>query len=413
MEYVNPGKKSHFYYLLLVAFSSFGFFRPIFLNDLVLKHLLGFYIDVVLLLFLLAVPVVFRNVFFMKNYLFTLPVRLLGLSIIFSIMMAYFFWGQGIMDNIFSEISIICYLLYFYLMAKNIPVKIVEKVIIIVGITYVCFYLISFAINPVKIFEYKESNDRDFLRIFLFGDGFLFLFYFLALNKYMFSKSKIWLMMALLTCLCIILNQTRVYMIAVAIITVFYLLGSKKIVVKFLVVAVVITALIIVPQLDFVKNLQKRTQSELKKSDDYIRVKAAKYYIDDFQPSAATKIFGNGFPMPETYFGKTITNLHEKRGYFVQDIGLVGLYTTMGVIAVIAFLIIFYRGVKVKLTEDYVYLKLFIIFLIATSLTTDDTFSGSYVIAIVFTLYLYEHCRVEAQQMVFISTNVSTPTISN
>jgi hypothetical protein len=405
--------KRYFYYLLLLAFSSFGFFRPVFIEDLVLTHLKNFYYDILLVLVLFAIPTIGKFLFTSANYLFSLPIKLIGISIVCSMMMAYFFWGQGLMDDIFSELPIICYLFYFFLMGKGISTKSVERIIIIIGICYTVFYLVSFAINPIKLFEYKEAKDRDFLRIFLFGDGFLFLFYFLSLNKIALGKSKIWLLASLASYLCIILNQTRVYMISTAIITVVFLLGSKKLWIKFISISLVVSVLLIVPQLDYVKNLQKKTQSDLKGSDDYIRIKAAKYYLDPFQPSTLTRIFGNGFAIGnDSYFSKVVGDLQLKKGYYTQDIGLIGLYVNLGIASVVAFLIIFIRAIKTKLKSEYVYLKMFIVFLMFTCLTTDSTFSSSYIMAIVFTLYLFEHCRVEAEHIFITTTIIDEPTPS-
>lgn len=401
MEYNYPEKKFDFYYLLIITFSSFGFFRPSFLETFIDAHFKNFYFDILLLLFLIAVPTIVKFAFQTNNYLFTRPVKLLGLAMLLSMLMAHFFWGQATMEGIFSQLPVACYLLYFYLMAKNISVRTVEKIIVVVGITYVCFYLLSFAINPIKIFEYKETKDRDFLRIFLFGDGFLFLFYFLALNKFLSGKSKIWIVLALSAYLCILLNQTRVYIGSTALITVFVLFRAKSMTVRFLSIALVVTAILIIPQLDYVQKLQKKTNKELKKNDDYIRIKSAKYYTDDFQPSVLTRVFGNGFPIGESSdYARLVMKMQLGPGYYTEDIGIIGLYVTMGVLAVIAFLIIFYRGLKAKLTTEHSYLKMFIVFLITTCFTTDSTFSASYSISIALTLYLYEHCRVEAQNII-------------
>ncbi len=402
-------KRWHFYYILLIAFASFGFFKPTILEKTVVEHFRNFYFDVLLLLFLIALPTILKFTFQTPNYLFTLPLKLFALAIPLSMLMASVFWQQSISENIFSELTISCYLLYFFFMAKNIPVKIMERIITIIGFTYAFLYLVSFAINPVKFLEYKISTDREFLRIFLYGDGFLFLFYFFSLNKYSFNKSKIWLLGALMAFSCILLNQTRVYIAATALITVFYLFSSKKLSVRFLTLVVTIAAILIIPQLDYVQKLQKKTDKDLKKSDNYVRVKAAKYYIDDFQPSAVTRVLGNGFPVGETsLYSRTIFKLQAVQGYYTEDIGLIGLYAYMGILPVLAFLMIFYRGVKTKLTEGYVYLKMFIVFLISTCLTTDSTFSGSYVVAIAIVLYLYEHCRVEAQNTIIIVSENTT-----
>ncbi|MGZ4159224.1 MAG: hypothetical protein ACXVNF_00270 [Neobacillus sp.] len=314
--------------------------------------------------------------------------------------MANYFWQQSYLDSVYGTLlPVMGYLFYFYLMEKSVDVKIIERIIRVIGLALTVLYLFCFSIYPIKVLEYKESTDREFLRLFLFGDGFLFLFYFLAINRFLTSKSWLWFILAMAACLCVILNQTRVYMVAVAAITVWYFIRSKGFVLRIASVAVIVTAFLILPQLDYIKGLQSKTQSDLGSSDEYIRIKAAKYYLNKFQPSPVTRVFGNGFPNgKDSYYSHEISLLQTDRGFYAQDIGLAGLYAYLGIFAVIAFVIIYYKGLKAKLADKYNYLKMFLLFLITTSFTTDSTFSGSYVFAIVFTLYLYEHCTEEAQK---------------
>lgn len=388
-----------FYYILILALSSFTFFRPAFLEPIYLRiSNLNNYLFLVL--FLPAIPFIFKNIFKKNKYLFTLPLRLITIAIIISIIMANVFWGQKIMDSVYGALlPVFGYTFYFYLMEKSISIKIIERVIIIIGLAFIVFFLFSFSVYPIRIFDYKETNDREFLRLFLYGDGFLFLFYFFALNKLLNGKAKIWLVLVLAAFLCMILNQTRVYLISTAAITIFYLVRSKSVLVKIISIAMVISAFLILPQIDFVQGLQTKTQNDLGNSDDYIRVKAGKYFLNKFQQSPFTRVFGNGFYAgKDSYYSKEIKKLQTERGFYVQDVGMIGLYAFMGILPLIAYLLIFLRGLRTKLVAEYDYLKMFIIFIICSCLTTDSTFSGSYVFPIVFTLYLYEHCRTEAQK---------------
>lgn len=402
LPYRKKGTNSRyeFYYILLIALSSFSFFRPAFLDNIYTRFP-NFDNYPFVLLFLFALPSIVRFILKKNKYLFTLPMKMYTLAIIFSIIMANLFWGQGYVESVYGVLlPVIGSLFYFYLMEKNVDIKIIERVIIVIGMAFIIFFLFSFSVYPVKIFAYKETTDREFLRLFLFGDGFLFLFYFYAFNKFLNDRSYLWLFLALLAFLCVILNQTRVYIVCVAGISAWYLLRSKSLPLRIVTMALIFTAFLVLPQLDYIKGLQNKTQSDLGSSDEYIRIKSAKFYLNKFQPSVFTRVFGNGFPEgKDSHYAQTVNLLHTDKGYFAQDVGLVGLYAYLGLLAVIAYVIIFYRSiVKVKLVYKYSYLQMFMAFIICCSFTTDATFSASYVFPIAFTLYLIENCTVEAQK---------------
>ncbi len=396
----RPQQKGYyFWYLLLISLSAFTFFRPSFLEPLYLS-LPNLNNYIFLAFFFPAVPIIGRGIFRKNKYLFTTPVRLIGASIVISMIMANYFWQQSYLDSVYGALLPVCgYLFYFYLMEKAVNIKVVERVIMIIGFAFVVLYLFCFSIYPVKLLEYKETNDRSFIRLFLYGDGFLFLFYFLSINKFVITRSYVWLFLAAGAILCALLNQTRVYIVAIAAITVWYFIRAKNIYLRISAVAVIVIAFLIVPQLDYIKGLQNKTQNDLGSSDEYVRIKSAKFFVNHFQPSIATRVLGNGFPNGKnSNYTREILNLGKERGFFVQDIGLAGLYTDLGILAVLAFVMIYYRALKVRMEPNYEYLKMYIAFLICTSFTTDSTFSGSYVFTIAFTLYLIENAQVGAQR---------------
>lgn len=403
---ITLSNRFQFVYILVLALSSFTFFRPSLLDPVYLRFS-NLNNQLFLLLFLPAIPIIVWFIFKKNRYLFTLPMNLLTISIVVSMLMANVFWDQKPMTSVYgAALPVLGYTFYYYLMAKAISIKTVESIIVVIGVMFIVFFLFSFSVYPIRIFAYKETNDREFLRLFLYGDGFLFLFYFFAINKFLFNKNKLWLVLALLAYLCVILNQTRVYIVATAAITLWYFIRSKGMFLKVATVSIIVVGFLILPQLDFIQGLQKKTQSDLGNTDEYIRVKAGKYFLNKFQQSPFTRIFGNGlYADNESRYSKEIIRLQTERGFYVQDVGLVGLYVYLGLVGLVAYAMIFYRSLKTKLVEKYDYLKMFMIFIICSCMTTDSTFSGSYVFPIVFTLYLYEHCRVGAQ-ITFVSVSL-------
>jgi len=74
----------------------------------------------------------------------------------------------------------------------------------------------------------------------------------------------------------------------------------------------------------------------------------------------------------------------------VEDLGLIGLYIYMGLLGVIAYVIIFYKGFREKLSDEFRYLKMFVAFLLFIGLNSYATYNASFIACIVFVLYLYE-----------------------
>jgi hypothetical protein len=287
------------------------------------------------------------------------------------------------------------YIVFFYLVKKKITAETIEKVIVIVGVLFVIVFSTSFLIYPDKFVEFYDlGGDRGFQRIFVAGDGFLFLLFFLSINKYVSYKKSSWLLLSIVTYVCIIITLTRVYILGASMLAIIYFILSKRTYIKVLVVTIVAVMFLVIPNLTFVKNLQVETNEQTSNIQDYIRFRAADYFTSDFQPSIITSVLGNGFAYGEkTSYGREILKLRSE-GYFIEDLGLLGLYIHLGVLAIIAYIMIYYKGLRTKLQDDFVYLKLFIGFMIFLSVTTSITFNSSFIFPIVFTLYLYDQAKV-------------------
>ncbi len=385
--------KGKFYYIVLLALGSISFFRPVFIDPLN-----GFYNYFFGLLLLIPVIPVIKNFIEQRNRgYFTLPVTLLLLSILISAVSARIFWDLGMNFAIFGSLfKGAGYFFYFYLVSKNIDIKVIEKTIIVIGLMFIAVFLTSFIIYPKLIVYYSDqSQPTSYVqRIFINGDGFLFLFYFLSLNKYKSSKGLLWIVFLLLSSLCIVLNQTRVYLASTFIITLFYLLQSTNFFLKVVLLIVCAVGFFFISETSFYETMQRRTKNDVQSGNNYIRVEAANYFLTDFQPSIFTRIFGNGTSYGEgNSYTEFVNTIQAKRLYYIEDIGFLGLYTYFGILAVIAYLIIFYKAFTAKLLSEHAYARMFIIFLLFTGLTTSATFNPGFIIPIVFAIYLFEKGR--------------------
>jgi hypothetical protein len=381
-------RKGNFAFILLFTLSSFVFFRPLFLvsdNNPVPK-----YIYFVLLLWVTFSSL--NSMFFKRPYQFSFPVKLLLLGIVASIISATTFRGQALFDSILAaEYPVLGYIFYFYLIERKVKITILEKVIIWAGLAFIVTFLISFLAYPTHLFQYNETlEDRGFQRILLTGSGFLFLFTFYALNRVLTKRTLKWMVILMVCYLCVILSLTRIYILSTAAISIFFIWKKQGAFIKLVLISLLYGAVIFISQLSFTQKLLSKTQDDTEDIQNYIRFQSALYYTTEFQISPATMVLGNGFGYGDkTEYGRKLGQL-QSQGFYVEDLGFLGLYVYMGVFAILAYVLIFYKSFKAKLPPEYLYLKMFIIFLFLNGLTSSATFGESTILAIALTLYLFD-----------------------
>jgi len=196
-----------------------------------------------------------------------------------------------------------------------------------------------------------------------------------------------------------VLSLTRVYILSTAVISLFYIWKNQGVFLKTMLLAACYILATIASQLTVTQRLLTKTQDDTEDIQDYIRYQSAQYYLTDFQPSVVTRVIGNGFGYGDkTDYGRAIGQL-QNQGYFVEDLGLLGLYIYLGVFGIIAYFIIFYRSFKVSLPSNFHYLKMYIMFLFLNGLTNSATFSESGVLSIVFTLYIFDMIKNQEKIM--------------
>jgi len=381
-----------FGFLFLFTLLSVSFFGPVFLEEQRYTVYVYAFLNILLL----------PNVFFFylkKNsgYLFMGAMKLINLSVFISLFCSYYFWEQSLSDGLLAILYPVAgYNLYFYLVKKNVSVATIERIILIMGLASVVAFLISFMIFPRQIFINPYDNEdltRGFQRIQLSGFGFIYLFFFMSLNKIFISKQGNikWIIFAIAAYTCILMSLTRTYIAFTTIIALVYLFRNSKMYVKGLIIGTLIIAIFVIPNLSFVQKMVETTKGDVAESKDYIRIRAAQYFLDNFQPSVFTRILGNGFSYGDkSDYGKFMTKLNLSEFYYIEDLGLIGLYVYLGVLAVLAYIIIFYKGLTQKLSSEMNYLRMFIAYLLFIGLNSYATYNTSFLLCIVFVLYLYE-----------------------
>lgn len=199
-------------FVLLFCMLYVRLFRPIGFTDDVWK--LVFY---PVLLYLLAI---ISKGFFKSTYVevFSNPIRVFTGIIVLSSIVCMLTWGQNILDTLVSCLPYFSFLLYFYLLQRNLKLKETEYIIWwFTAIFILCFYL-ALAAAPTRLFlgygEIGKEIDTDRglsrIRLTLIGGGPLYLAFFLAINKLKTSRKKWkWISLIVLFFLTIVLQLGR------------------------------------------------------------------------------------------------------------------------------------------------------------------------------------------------------------
>ena len=332
---------------------------------------------------------------------FVLPVQLIIISIVISVLMANNSWDQSFTDSFLEIIPYLTWICFFYLLHAKVPVRIIERIIIFYGLLYVILYFYQLANSPTVLFGKslwgdEFTVDRGITRIIFPGAGIFVLSVFLSINKLTTERKGrlFWLSYSILGVIIPFLQVTRQFILGIGIIYLLHFLKGKSIVKKILVTACLIFSFFYIASLDLVilKGLSEAAEDDLKQGGEYIRVLAAKYFLLDFSPDTLSRILGNGAPYwGISPYGIFIENLAEAQGYFLSDVGIIGMYAMFGILPVIGFIMIWIKSIRYNLPENKYYLKYYLWYLLFTSFTWFTVYHYHYIISTVLVLYLYQN----------------------
>ncbi|MEJ8756931.1 hypothetical protein WG947_07995 [Pontibacter sp. H259] len=336
-----------------------------------------------------------------KNYtLFNLPLIVFLFSVLFSIIPAYISWGQNPLTSFVSIVPYITYILYFYLLKKNVEDRSLENIVIFIGITTMLIYTTALLSLPNIIFgniEYESIKiDRGFPRILIGGLGFIYLSYFITFTKFRDERELKFLLLSLVFFIGICLTLTRQIIFPCLVISFLILFKDstlfKKVV--FIIIGTIIFYFFL--QLDFVQLLLIKTEQQ---TDDYesdLRVLAAEYYLFDFSPDLLTSIFGNGEAViGKSSFGNKYEYIKSELKFYQSDVGLVGLYSKFGLFSVLSWILLFIRVFKSKYSPSGKYIKPFFLLLLVTSFTSSIIYHFNYIATVAIAIYLAEIKRIK------------------
>lgn len=391
---MNNSRYYHFIFIFMLVLFSLNYFSAKIASGGALKN--------ISYAFMLGTILFSLPHFFRKASGFVLPVQIISFSVVFSILMAYISWGQQLSYSV-STIPYLIWFSFFFLLHKKYPIELIERVIMIFGVAYIVLYLFQFLHSDTVYFGFREEfvEDRGIVRILFPGAGVFFLAFFIAINKSLEKNAYKWFYIGfvLMGVGVTLLQVTRQSIGLVAVILLFHYGRKASMAMKVGVVALFVVGIIYLQGSDIYKGLAETQKETVSEGDKYIRVIAGEYFINDFSPNIMSRIFGNGLPNNTSSYGAFTTYLEDVYGFYLSDVGIIGVYVMFGIFAVLSYLYIFYKSFRMRVPEKYYYLKYYTCLLLVTSLTSDAVYSINFMITNVFVLYIFQYLYEYEQQM--------------
>lgn len=309
--------------------------------------------------------------------------------------MAKYTWGQGF-EYSATTIPYMIWFVFFYLLGSSLSIKSIENIVLIYGLFYIVMFLFQFTHSDTVYFgvveEFKE--DRGVIRVNFPGGGVFFLSCFIAINKATTESEKRywWLLYALIGLVVNVLQVTRQTIMVMIVIYLIHFLYHAKMVYKIVFSLIFIFGFFLFLSLDnpISNGLIEQQKIDSSAGGEYIRILCAQYFLTEFTPNTISQIFGNGFFNDTSNYGKALIYLGKNYGYYLSDVGLVEVYITFGIPALIGYSLIFIKSFSISVPSNYYYLKYYLWMLLITCLTSDFLISYYYVITTVLVLYCYQ-----------------------
>ena len=187
----------------------------------------------------------------------------------------------------------------------------------------------------------------------------------------------------------------------------FNILINKRVKNKLAVVGVfmVVVAISYFAMKDTFTEMISATKHHADQSENYVRVRAATYFLTKLPQNKAMVILGNGAPSERSPYGIMITQVRNMFGFYLSDIGIVALYVKFGLFFALTCLVIMFQSIFSKLNKEIMYIKYFMAYLIITMFTTQLPFEYSEgVVTISILLYLidfYKENKSEKKTILF------------
>ena len=303
----------------------------------------------------------------------------------FSIFMSWMFCRQGLVLGAKATAQYLVFIFFFYLCQVRPPIEKMERYIWFFGFLFVLLWIYAASQFPLNVFGYSEDEEitdvsRGIERIRGFiGRLSLIFAFFLAINKFYDTKKKIYILFAVLFFFVLVMQLGRMLIFSTGIVTIFYVwIRSRGILITIacILVAAVLSGLSFMEIDDnsvvgSLINTSEEQYERQKGGREDIRITEYRYMFTEHNRNLATNLLGSGYPNANSPYGKYVKRLNSMRMIYFTDVGYGDMYATTGLIGVLLHFLLYFKCLKVPLPQHLHYVKLFVLFLIVSNLTSD------------------------------------------
>ena len=123
-----------------------------------------------------------------------------------------------------------------------------------------------------------------------------------------------------------------------------------------------------------IRYLQLTYEQIFESDEEDVRIKMSEYYFFDYNDNIIQVFLGNGIPTSDSDYGRSIENNKTFKKYFLSDVSYPLIYIYYGLLGLILYTNLLYTVIKMKVTPQYEFSKLFAFFFFLVS------FAGRYIV---------------------------------
>ena len=108
---------------------------------------------------------------------------------------------------------------------------------------------------------------------------------------------------------------------------------------------------------DIIMGLVELSETQAAQEEEDVRSRSTKFYLTEFYPNKVNYIIGNGASHMANAYGMKVMYYQTVFGYYLSDIGVVGVYVKLGVLYVIGVFILLRKIFISNIEPRYFYFK--------------------------------------------------------
>lgn len=302
---------------------------------------------------------------------------LILVGIIGALFMAIAFQEQSFSVSLIAILPyFFAYLSLFLFIKSGIGTDVIKKIIFGLLCCSIIIYIINYTTFPLMPFGNMDADDVDSSRgIIRIGILYLDLFVlgmFYSINQWLLVKKRKWLLAVAVCGLMIVLSVTRQLIVITAVLGILFFMKKASVYQKIIFVAIILVFTVyILPEIPIYKALVETTQNQMNRTDNREdpRIRAARFFLEEYQTNEMTRIFGNGKPsIGNSPWGNEYGFLTHGEGCYPSDVGWIGFYWHFGLLGTIGVFLLLFHTARLRKSRENEYLTYYFYAIILLSI---------------------------------------------